>query len=506
MIRAALVAALAAATIGPDPGYRDALELLYDGSTDTARERLAVLAEEHPDDPMGDYLQALALVWKIEQRPSSTALDGELQRRLEHLLERTAARLRAAPTDARARLARGGAYGLRSRFFLFRGKNHDAAKAAEAMRRELLPLREAGAEASGLEGDAAFGLGLYDYYVDVLPRAARVLRFLSGMPGGDRARGLAAIEEARDRARFHATEASWQLYEIYAYYEHEPDLAWAEIHHLHEEYPGSPLWALKLAEHERLRLGRYAEAAAVAREIVRAAERGEDNYGPVVAALGRLALAEALLLDLRTAEARRVLTSFRDVEPWLALRARLLQGQALELEGDRDGALAHYRAAAQSSEPEVRDAANDALRHPRPEAQVRAAPLLADGRRAREAGRIAESVASYRAALEAWPSGDEARLRVAEHEIREGSLAAGRAHLAELEKREAPFPPWVRPWTGLLRAWLFDLSGQREDAVRLYKQVLNERHRDDALAREARSRLRQPLHRARGSEERPEPH
>jgi len=478
----------------PDSAYREALDLLYDGSTDTALTELARLAETYPHDPLADYFQALALSWKIEQRPDSTALDRDLHRRLDAILESTDRRLRTHPEDTRARLARGGAFGLRSRFHLFRLKGREAARAAQAMRAELAQIGDAAVEAH----DAAFGLGLYDYYVDVLPRVAKLFRFLSGMPGGDRARGLAAIEEARAHATFHSVEATWQLYEIHAYYEEKPDEALTAIKSLHDQYAGAPLWALKLTEHLRERLGRYGEAAAVAREVLTAAERGEPNYGPVAAAHGRVALGEALLLDLRLAEARRVLLWFRggfDESPHLAAQARLLLGRTLELEGDREAALVHYRAAAASAEKDVRLDGERALRRPIAEARVKATPLLAEARRFREGGRRAESVAAYRAVLAAWPDSAEARLRVAEDELRGGERRAAEEHLAALDDADEPAPPWVRPWSRLLRGYVCDLDGQREDAVQLYKQVLAAPYGDEVLARAARTRLRQPFRR-----------
>jgi hypothetical protein len=477
-----------------DDDYREALDQLYDGSTDTAIEQLAALAESNPDDPLGVYFQALALAWKVEQRPETTALDRDLLRQIERVLALTETRLKTDPRNARARLARGGAYGLRSRFHLFRLKSRDAARAAEKMREELLPLR--GDERLG--SDAEFGLGLYDYYVAVLPRMASLLRALSGMPGGDRARGLAAIEAAQDRAKFHQVEASWQLYDICAYYEDDPDCALAAMRRLHERYPGAPLWALKLAEHERERTGRYDEAARVAREIVTASERGEANFGTDAGALGRLAHGEALLLDLRLADARRALLWFRNgfpEAPWLALRARLLLGRTLELEGDREAALVHYRAAAASTEKDVRKRAERALRHPVPEAEVKAVTPLAEARRHREAGRIRDAVQDYRSALDAWPACAEARVRVAEDELRRGRPLVAKAHLHELGVIETPHPPWVRPWTWLLKAYQHDLADEREAAVILYKLVLTKPYGDDDLAREAKVRLRQPFRR-----------
>src|SRR6185436_7077183 len=103
---------------------------------------------------------------------------------------------------------------------MFRGHRGDAAREAVRMREDLLAVRE------GDPGnrEALFGLGLYDYYSDVLPRVAKVLRFLARMPGGDRDRGLRYIEEASEGAVLHEVEVRAQLYEIYAFYEDRPDL------------------------------------------------------------------------------------------------------------------------------------------------------------------------------------------------------------------------------------------------------------------------------------------
>jgi hypothetical protein len=469
--------ARAVATTATDEAYRSALDLLYEGSTDTALDRLRALAASNPEDPLALYFEALALAWTIEQRPDTTELDLALQRLVDRILALT-----ERPADSRSRLARGGALGIRSRLSLFRLKSREAARAASAMRDELLPLRGRGVYGA----DAELGIGLYEYYVDVLPRVAKILRFFSGLPGGDRKQGLGAIERAKEHSAFHRIEARAQLYEIYAYYEHEPDLALAEIRQLHERYPGSPLWALKLTEHLRDRLGRYAESAAVAHGVVIAAERGDENFGPAAGALGRLAQGEALLLDLRLDEALRTLLAARDALPaLLSPRARLLLGRTLELEGDREAAEGHYRTAALSAEKDVRRAAETALGHPLSDAAIEAMPHLAEGRRLREAGRFRESVEAYREALDRSGRVEEARLRVAEDDLRHGRLDLARSALGTLEDVAQPSPPWIRPWTWLLRGYLDDLEGRRPAAVEQYNKVLKTPYGDPELVREA---------------------
>ena len=122
-----------------------------------------------------------------------------------------------------------------SRLHLLRAERADAARAAVRMREDLLKVREADPACV----DALFGLGLYDYYADVLPRLAKVLRFLARMPGGDRERGLARIESAGDGSLFHDDEVQAQLWD-HAFYEKSPDRALAEVRGMRRRH-GWPL-------------------------------------------------------------------------------------------------------------------------------------------------------------------------------------------------------------------------------------------------------------------------
>jgi len=483
-----LLAALAA--VPGDADARAALELLYDGSTATALARLGGLAAAAPDDPMGAYLVALALCWRIEQRPESTDLDKDFEAQVDRAIALADARLKKDRRDARAWLARGAAHGVRGRLLLGRAQRRQAAREAARMRADLLVAHDLDPD----DGDVLFGLGLYDYYADVLPRVSKLLRFLAGLPGGDRERGIARIEGAKGAAALHRTEAQWQLYEIYAFYEGDADRAYEEIRELHARYPGSPLWALKQAEHERMRLGLYARSGELAGQVLAEAERGHANYSPVVAAMARAALGEALLLDLRTAEARRVLLQVERVPdaPWLESIAHLLLGRCLELEGDRASAAAHYRLASSSPQEETRRRASRALSSPMDRGQVEALQLVGAARRLREAGRHGDAADAYRRALALWPACDEARLRAAEDDLRAGRLEEARQALASLVTRKEPDPPWLRPWARLLLGQAHDLAGQRSAAVHEYKEVLQHPLGHEELRREAAAGLLHP--------------
>jgi hypothetical protein len=472
-----------------DREYRAALDLLYDGRADAAQARLRELEESHPDDPVPLYLQALVLAWTVEQQPESRALDRALEQAADRAFAAADARLRADPEDARARFARGAARGVRSRHHLFRAQRAEAARTAAQMREDLLAARARDPE----DADVLFGLGLYDYYVDVLPRFARLLRFLSRLPGGDRARGLAAIEEAAQASTLHEVEARVQLYEIHAFYEGDAEAAAADMEALVRRYPGWPLWGLKLAEHLRDRLGAYAESEAVARRLLRAGETPGADPGRAALALARLSLGESLLLDLRPEEARlTLLPLLLDVSsgsPALAARARLLVARALELEGEREGAAAHYRAAA--ADREARKRAQAALAHPLAGTEIEGRRRLALARRAREKGRGEEAAVRAQEVLAAWPLSREAALIVAEQALRDGR--AENARVPEVDEARGDEPPWLVPWSRLLRAWQADARGERALAVDLYKQVYAHDGRRPDLREAAADGLRAPF-------------
>jgi hypothetical protein len=489
-----LAGALAAA--GPEaslPELKASLDLVYQGRLETAVTQLRASADAHPADPMAAYVLALALCWKVEQRPESEDLDRVMQATADDAVARADALLARDADDVRALFARGAAHGALSRYHLFRLHRTDAARAAVRMREDLMRVR---ALDPG-HRDALFGLGLYDYYGDVLPRAARILRFLARIPGGDRERGLASIEDAASGTTLHATEARVQLFEIYAFYEDRPGRAMDQLEELRRRYPSHPLWALKAVEHLRARLGAYGEAAAAGREILARGARGEDNFkGAWVPAMARLEMGHALFSDLRPADARPLLLAVAKDgipgNPAAAARARYLLGRGLEMEGDREGALAHYRIAAGGGDTEWRRRARESISSPMTADRVAALAALGDARRRREAKRE-DAVEAARDAARHWPESVEAALAIVEERLAAGDALGARAAWPRDDARQVADTPWLRPWQWLLEAERHDLEGRREAAVQQYKKVLQDAYRRPDLRTRAEAGIKAPF-------------
>jgi hypothetical protein len=442
-----------------DAGARAALDLVYDGDFHGAEARLAVLAREQPGDPVLPYLQALALEWRLEQDPASRTHDAEVLALADRSLSLAGAVLARDPADGRALLARGAAHGVKSRLHLFQWDKSPASREAVRMREALVAARAAGAEALDLD----FGLGLYDYYADTLPRFFKLVAFLLRVPGGDREGGLESLARvARGGSLFHDDEARVQMYDIHSYFEKKPDRALHWIREMWRLHPGWPIWGLKLAQLLGEPMGLWGQAAAVAREIVATADAGRHpNYQPVVAAMARVLLAEALLGDLRFDEARQAALAARvgaPGTPWVRERAERVLARCLDLER-RAGS---------------------------PEAL--ALSLLARARRLREQGDEPSAEEACRRAFQSFPASDEGRLCAAREGLRRGRPAAARELARAVLGGEGE--PWLQPFARLVLARALEVEGERARAIAFYRRAWEEPLGREALRAEAAEAIR----------------
>jgi hypothetical protein len=419
---------------------RAALSLVYDGDFHAAEARLATLAQAHDDDPVLPYLQALALEWRLEQDPAVRAHDDEVLALADRALGLAALRLGRDPADRRALLARGAAHGVKSRLHLFRWERGPASREAVRMREALVAARQTGEDALDLD----FGLGLYDYYADTLPRFFKVVAFVLRIPGGDRERGLDALARvARGGSRFHDDEARVQMYDVHSYFERKPDRALHWIREMWRLHPGWPLWGLKLAQLLGEPMGLWGESADVARRIVATAEQGRHpNYQPVVAAMARTLLAEALLGDLRFEEGCAVARSSGEGEA------------AAAWVGERSSRLVERC---------------DAHERERGSARGRGLALLAEARRLGERGELSTAEAACLRAFQAFPANGEARLCAARESLRAGRPEAARALARAVLDAEGE--RWLRPIASVTLGRALEAAGERAGALAAYRSA-----------------------------------
>jgi tetratricopeptide (TPR) repeat protein len=228
------------------------LEKIYSGDLQSAREDAVRIEQERPEHPLGYLLEADAMWWKIwcmsaefkygmtfPRHRAKLPADRrylELAAKVSALAEAQIAERETAEIQFYA----GMGDALAARLYGLRGEGRNTARAGVRAREHLL-------RAISLDpqlADADFGLGLYNYYIDTLSAAARILRFFMGIPGGSKRDGIRQLQHAIDDGVLAPTEARFYLAINLHNYDQQYERALEIIGPLVEKYPSNPLFQL----------------------------------------------------------------------------------------------------------------------------------------------------------------------------------------------------------------------------------------------------------------------
>jgi hypothetical protein len=423
--------------------------------------------------PACDVLAATTTWWRIQLDPESRALDAAFSTQVERAIASADAWASREPASAEAHFYAGGAYAARVQWRVLRNEKLAAARDGKRIKQSL----ERAIALDPRLDDAYFGIGMYQYYADVAPAAAKFLRFLLLLPGGDRREGLAQMQRVRTRGRLLQGEADYQLHLIYLWYEKRADLAAGLLDALRDRYAANPLFAAALADVQ----DRYHHDIPASLETWRAlladARAGRVNEAELAAAQARLGIArcldtldetDAALVHLRAA------VEARPERPHGALAAAYLAlGEGEDRLGHRDAAIAAYRlasAAAPAADPAgIRARAAEKLRHAPDPSRADAYRLSLDGWRALEAGRAADAEPLLARAVTLDPRDPVARYRHARALVaRHDDAAALREFDAAIAgARDAPAA--IAGATLLDAARLDERLARREQAIAHYE-------------------------------------
>jgi tetratricopeptide (TPR) repeat protein len=313
-----------------------------------------------------DVLAATAIWWKIQLDPQSETFDAEFSTAVDAAIASTEAWTAREAESAEAWFYMGAAYAARVQWRVLRGHKLSAARDGK----RILQALEKAIELDPALDDAYFGMGMYKYYADVAPAAARMLRFLLLLPGGDRKEGLTEMLRARARGKLLQGEADYQLSLIYLWYEEETARAIHLLEGLRAQYPGNPLFPAQIAHIQDEYLHDVTASLATWRSLLAAATEHRSNAPVLAEAQSRLEIARLLDSLHQTDDAIEQLEAIIALKPSaptgaLSL-AHLRLGEAKDRLGARAEAVAAYRAAiASAPEPdvhEIREAAVDGLR------------------------------------------------------------------------------------------------------------------------------------------------
>jgi tetratricopeptide (TPR) repeat protein len=252
---------------------------IYSGDLEGGRAAALRLQEQQPQHPIGYLLEAEALWWKIwcasaefkygmtyprhRAKLAANRHYFELAAKVSALAEAQIAHNDSAEMEFYA----GMGDALASRLYGLRGEGRTTARSGVRAREHLLRAVAINAELA----DADFGLGLYNYYIDTLSAAARVLRFFMGIPGGSKKEGIRQLQHAIAEGVLVPPEARFYLAINLHNYDQQYERALDVIGPLVEKYPSNALFQLargdlfaKLGNKEKARdCYRAAGAAAI---------------------------------------------------------------------------------------------------------------------------------------------------------------------------------------------------------------------------------------------------
>jgi len=256
---------------------RRGVDMLMDGDTDGAIRVFQELQQKDPQSPLGYLLEAQSIWWKIYYttadlldpdvfdvaRQDSSPLDSHFSDLLAAAISRSEAHIQAREDVARNNLYEGMAYALDARLTGLRGKDLAAARSGKKMRTYLMLAMKLD---SHME-DAELGLGNYNYFIDTLPPAFKILRIIGNVPGGDKDLGLRQIQHASEAGDLTRAEARFYLAKNYSGEDEKQYKKALELFlGLARDYPHNPLWKL-LAADMRYRLGDSRTADELYREV-----------------------------------------------------------------------------------------------------------------------------------------------------------------------------------------------------------------------------------------------
>jgi hypothetical protein len=474
----AVLFAAGSALAQPLRGVTAAAQLgrVYDTIFDARFEQVpAEIAKACPPAPLEicRVLDAVSIWWQIQLDPHDQSRDRAFMHAVNTAIDSGEAWVAREPERAEAWFYLGGAYGARVQFRVLRGEELAAARDGKRIKDSL----ERALELDPDLHDAWFGIGLYHYYADVAPAAAKVLRWLLFLPGGDRVKGLEEMLLARDRGELLRSEADYQLHILYLWYEQNPQRALELLEALQLRHAENPHFPQLIAEVQDVYQHDLTASLRSWQALLDSARKHKVSLPEMAEARAHLGIALQLdrLFETDVAiEHLRAVIAARPSAPFGAVaQAQLQLGQALDRMGLRDEAVIAYRAAMAGSgahDPlQVADRAKAGIKKKPDAAVANAYRLSLAGWRALERGDIAAAARAIAQSIELQPRHPVTRYREARLLLAQKDEAAALKVLDAIIASRSATPPTIYGFACVDAARLLEQRGDRPRAIDLYR-------------------------------------
>jgi len=272
---------LRAANPSLPPGTAAILDHIYSGKRELALSEIHQLQQKFPAHPLPYLLEAETEWWRIWCASAEYKYGMTMARRREktpadqHYLDLASKAYALAEANlhendtGEMHLYAGMADVLEARLYGLRYDTRATARSGVRAREHFLT---ALAKDPSL-ADAETGLGLYNYYVDTLSAAARIVRFFMGVPGGNKEEGIRQLNRGIHEGQLTPAVARFYLALNLENYDQRYQDALQALTPLAEKYPKNPIYLLVQGD-LYAKLGRKAQA--------------ESSYRATLAAAGQL--------------------------------------------------------------------------------------------------------------------------------------------------------------------------------------------------------------------------
>lgn len=322
------------------------IQSVYNLEFEKAEKDFSTLIILRPRHPAGYFFHAMITWWRIMIDMENTRFDGQFFAELDDVVNRCDSLLEVNPNDVDAIFFKGGAIGFEGRLRFHRDDWLAAANAG----RKALPLVQQASELDPDNYDILFGTGIYNYYVEVLPKEYPFVKpLLLFIPSGDRKKGLDQLRLASERARYASVETAYFLMQIYYSYERNYPEALRIARSLHERFPNNMMFHKYLGRCHVV-MGSWPAAEETFRDItdrVRRDLRGytaaverEAEYYLGMCAMNARRFDDALRQWVRCDELSREL-DLQEASGFMTM-ANLKMGMIYDLQGKRDLAVKQY--------------------------------------------------------------------------------------------------------------------------------------------------------------------
>jgi tetratricopeptide (TPR) repeat protein len=339
-----------------DELLRAGLSSLYNFDLTEANKRFHELTRRFPQHPVGYVYKAEVIWWQALQDRSNVALHEEFDRYTAQAISSGEALLKKSPQDFYALLYLAAAYGNKTRYQ--GGVKRAYWAAMQSGLRGYAYIKEA-ATLRPENIDCLIGTGSYNYFTGALPAVVKPFAWMFGARG-DKNEGIRQLQLASQQGEYGQTEAKTVLLPIYSNEERFDDYQ-KLLAQLIDQYPSNPVFYMWMGN-SFISQKKANEGIQFFAELIK---RGDDssaarvdlpaaNYEKGRLEMDRKSWDAAVSSLTRTIEAR-------PADAKLLVRAHLQRGFALDLKGQRAGAILNYQTVLNL--PNVENSHGKAKRH-----------------------------------------------------------------------------------------------------------------------------------------------